>query len=422
MVDVFLCTFHIAEYLDFSIRLRILSLLPLVAAILFARSVWHRRASLARSLSVLELSATIIATHPALLALSLGLLFVFLAMTAPFLFIFVRLFLLGHFGGDSYNDKIWKTDAKARIMAWLTLGIWLWSWSVLRGIQRVTVAGVISHWYFHREEDGQEVEEGAAKLYDVDDDQEDDALPAPPPGTWHDEESSKRNPSHVDIVRASFVRATGPALGTVCLSALVLALARLGSVMAHTTSWINRKLSSQTRFPAILQPMAHVAALLAGVSTILQGFSDYALVYVGVTGDGFVVAARRSSRLVSRHNVKTIMEGEPILQPDEDILTDKAFFISGLIINLILDLTTLALCFLAGLAGFLFSAHNLHVPADAPLVGLLCALLPYWTLRLCADVLSNSADTLYLCFTIDEASGEQHCPKAAEAVSNFIPL
>lgn len=88
---------------------------------------------------------------------------------------------------------------------------------------------------------------------------------------------------------------------------------------------------------------------------------------------------------------------------------------SGLIINLILDLTTLALCFLAGLAGFLFSAHNLHVPADAPLVGLLCALLPYWTLRLCADVLSNSADALYLCFAIDEASGEQHCPKAAEA-------
>jgi hypothetical protein len=42
------------------------------------------------------------------------------------------------------------------------------------------------------------------------------------------------------------------------------------------------------------------------------------------------------------------------------------------------------------LVGFLFSAHQLHVPADAPLVGLLCALLPYWTLRLCADVLSNA--------------------------------
>lgn len=383
--------------------LRLLSLLPLLAAILFARSVWNRRASLARSLSVLELSATIIAQHPALLALSLGLLFVFLAITAPFLFIFVRLFLIGHFGSiaDPQSDKVWKTDSKARMMAWITLGAWLWSWSVLRGIQRVTVAGVISHWYFHRDEEILGNDE-AAKLYDVDDTQEDEGdLPGPAPGTWLDDEQvGNRGPSQIEIVRASFVRATGPAIGTICLSALVLAIARTGSTMASTTRWINRKLASQTRFPAILQPMAHMAAIMAGLSSILQGFSDFTLVYVGITGDSFAAAARRSTRLVSRHSVKTIME--------------------GLIINLILDLTTLALCFLAGLAGFLFSAHNLHVPADAPLVGLLCFLLPYWTLRLCADVLSNAADTLYLCFTIDEASGEQHCPKAAEAVSGHL--
>ena len=63
---------------------------------------------------------------------------------------------------------------------------------------------------------------------------------------------------------------------------------------------------------------------------------------------------------------------------------------AGLIIDLVLDLTAIALAFLCGIAGFLFSAHQLHVPADAPLVGLLCALVPYWTLRLCADVLSNA--------------------------------
>lgn len=291
--------------------LRIISLLPLIVAILFARSVWHRRASLARSLSVLELSATIIAQHPALLVLSLGLLLIFLAITAPLLFIFVRLFLLGHFGTstESYTDKIWKTDAKARAMAWLTLGVWLWSWSILRGVQRVTVAGVISHWYFHREQDTVDTEE-ATKLYDIDD-TEHEVVAGPAPGHWLDEEqTSKKGPSQIEIVRASFVRATGPALGTVCLSALVLALAKLGSVMASTTHWINRKLTAQTRFPAVLQPMAHFAAILAGISTLLQGFSDYALIYVGVTGDAFTAAARRSTRLVSRHSVKTITEGE----------------------------------------------------------------------------------------------------------------
>lgn len=173
----------------------------------------------------------------------------------------------------------------------------------------MTVAGVISHWYFHREQDAVDTEE-AAKLYDVDD-AETEAVAGPAPGHWLEEEqTSKRGPSQIDIVRASFVRATGPALGTVCLSALVLALAKLGSVMASTTHWINRELTAQTRFPTVLQPMAHVAAILAGVSTLLQGFSDYALIYVGVTGDNFTAAARRSTRLVSRHSVKTITEGE----------------------------------------------------------------------------------------------------------------
>lgn len=73
----------------------------------------------------------------------------------------------------------------------------------------------------------------------------------------------------------------------------------------------------------------------------------------------------------------------------------------GLLLSTILSLLTISLSFLAALAGFLFSAHQLHVPADAPLVGLLCGIVPYWTLRLAADVLKNGADTLYLCYAID---------------------
>jgi hypothetical protein len=91
---------------------------------------------------------------------------------------------------------------------------------------------------------------------------------------------------------------------------------------------------------------------------------------VGITGDGFWAAARKSAQLVGKRGMKGVME--------------------GLVLHLVLDLTAVALSFLTGVAGFLFSAHQLHVPADAPLVGLLCALLPYWTLRLCADVLTNA--------------------------------
>lgn len=371
--------------------LRILSIIPLTLAIYFARNIWKKRDSISRSLSVLELSASVVAKHPVLLLLSISTLVFFIAVSAPFLTIFTRLFLRGHYGEKGMPSDVWKTDSNARLMAWITLGAWSWTWLVLRGIQRVTVAGVVSHWYFHRDEDDQGQPDG--KLFDA---QEDDSLPGPAPGEWLGEEQlNMQAPSHIDIVRASFIRATGPALGTICMSAFMLSIARVGTWMAASARWAHRKLSASSRVPAFMQPLTYVVAMLAGVSALLQGLSDYALIYVGVTGDGFAAAARRSARLTGRQGVKSVME--------------------SLVINMLLDLTTLALCFLCGLAGFLISAHSLHVPADAPLVGLLCALMPYATLRLCADVLSNAADTLYLCFSIDQASGEQHCKQASEA-------
>lgn len=283
---------------------------PLIAAIFFARGVWKRRDALSRSLSVLELSAHVVTTHPSLLILSLAILAGFLLITAPFLSIFVRLFLRGHFGkAGSGGSNTWHTDGSARLMAWLTLGVWVWTWLVLRGIQRVTVAGVVSHWYFHRDE-----KSNGNIFYNGDeDDAVDDSLPGPAPGEWLGEEQSGAAlaPSHLAIVRASFVRATGPALGTICISALMLSVARVGMAIAASARWMHRKLSaSSSRFPVLLQPLTYVVALLAGISALLQGLSDYALIYVGVTGDGFMPAARRSSRLVSRHSVKSIMEGK----------------------------------------------------------------------------------------------------------------
>uniref|UniRef100_V5EG28 Protein PNS1 n=1 Tax=Kalmanozyma brasiliensis (strain GHG001) TaxID=1365824 RepID=V5EG28_KALBG len=264
--------------------LRVISIVPLALAVIFARMVWQRRKALSRSIAVLELSCNVVLQHPALLVLALASLGAFALITVPFLFLFTRLFLVGHFGRQVGDTMEWETDTKAAWLAWATLCAWLWTWAVLRGVQRVTVAGV---------------------------------------------------------------------------------------------------------------PLTHVVVLLAGLGAVLQGYSNLALVYVGVTGDGFWTAAKKSAQLVSRRGVQGVME--------------------GLVVNLVLDLTAIALSFLAGLVGFLFSAHQLHVPADAPLVGLLCALLPYWTLRLCADVLSNASDTLYLCYAIDHASNDEHCPKAAEA-------
>ncbi|SPO27628.1 uncharacterized protein UTRI_04336_B [Ustilago trichophora] len=405
--------------------LRIISIVPLALAILFARMVWQRRKALSRSIAVLELSCNVVLKHPALLVLALASLGAFVLVTIPFLFLFTRLFLVGHFGRQVGDSIEWKTDTKAAWLAWATLCAWLWTWAVLRGVQRVTVAGVVSHWYFHRIGEGEaqgtdgrvqaalppgagDVQAPSFDKRRADEDHTNDVVfdgdtiydePPAAPGSYpqpgaHGSARRHAAPDPTEVVRVSFARATGPAFGSICMSALILAIVKTMTLVAETA----RRISDATthrRVPKLLQPLTHVVGLLAGLGTVLQAYSDLALVYVGVTGDGFWTAAKKSAQLVSRRGVEGVME--------------------GLVINLVLDLTAIALSFLAGLMGFLFSAHQLHVPADAPLVGLLCGLLPYWTLRLCADVLSNASDTLYLCYAIDHASNDEHCPKAAEA-------
>lgn len=377
--------------------LRVISIVPLLLAILFARMVWQRRKALSRSIAVLELSCSVVLMHPALLVLALASLGGFALVTIPFLFLFTRLFLVGHFGRQVGDSTEWQTDTKAAFLAWATLCAWLWTWAVLRGAQRVTVAGVVSHWYFHRIGESEATsaggqagpetaassghpsfdkrradEDNANNVFFDGDSIYDETHAAPgsyPQGGSRATAGRHAVPDPTEVVRVSFARATGPALGSICMSALILAAVKILTLVAEVARRISDA-AAQRRVPKLLQPLTHVVGLLAGLGAVLQAYSDLALVYVGVTGDGFWTAARKSAQLVGRRGVQGVME--------------------GLVINLVLDLTAIALSFLAGLVGFLFSAHQLHVPADAPLVGLLCALLPYWTLRLCADVLSNA--------------------------------
>ncbi|PWN18319.1 hypothetical protein BCV69DRAFT_314839 [Microstroma glucosiphilum] len=419
--------------------LRLLSLFPLLCAIAFSRLLYLRRAQLDRSLSVLALSARIISAHPSLLILAVLQIFLFLALSIPFLTIFIRLFLLGHFYHPSAegSSDVWITDRKARLLAWFTLATWIWTWSALRGVMRVIVAATVSHWYFYgppsREEQEEDEESGPAagafakggRGVTEEEEEGDETGSASEDGTIADEEESEilglgglgeeedagpskapgafsrsspaeasraaktqesplahRNPTSANLVRSSFLRATGPSLGTILLSSLLLSLSTLLLILSSLSRLLASLLSSPSiPLPTIFHPLAHLAYLLSGVGNVLGEMSEYTLIYSGITGRGFWKSTRRCGRLVARRGVKGLME--------------------GLLISTILSLLSISLSFLAALAGFLFSAHQLHVPADAPLVGLMCGIVPYWVLRLSGDLLGDGADTLYLCYAID---------------------
>jgi hypothetical protein len=165
----------------FLYSLRLFALVPLILAGLSARSLYRRRFLLHEAVSVVTL-ATKLLLEPGqlpLLALSPAILLAFIIVSLPFFSLAFHLLLIGYFSQTSSGWE-WHVQPYA---VWLTFGslfVWFWTWCIARDVLRMCVASIMGAWYFleTRSEPG-------------------------------------------DEFKAAFYRATGPSLGTNCLSGLV---------------------------------------------------------------------------------------------------------------------------------------------------------------------------------------------------------
>ena len=85
--------------------------------------------------------------NPFLLALSPAVLLAMLLLSLPFITLVFRLLLVGYYT-DNTPRSAWHVAEWAHWAIAGTIGVWLWSWGVARGLLRVTCSGVIGAWYF----------------------------------------------------------------------------------------------------------------------------------------------------------------------------------------------------------------------------------------------------------------------------------
>jgi hypothetical protein len=95
-------------------------------------------------------------------------------------------------------------------------------------------------------------------------------------------------------IHAAVFRSTGPSLGTICLSALILTIIRLLTLF---TLFLDR-------IPAYIPPRAYflvngVRLAVGYLDGVTMALSKYALVYAGLTGDPFMPSARRAKALTA---------------------------------------------------------------------------------------------------------------------------
>lgn len=162
------------------------SLVPAVSAAIWIYLVWKGRSALRSSVDILEFSSRILTANSALVLVGLGCLVLVVFWTWAWLAMFTRVFL-----GGSFSSKLSRFVISSSSW-WLGVYfvlMYIWTLSVLSGVQRATTGATVSQWYFHR-----------------------NVQPAP---------------SSNEVVWAALHHATTTIFGSVCLSTLLALAVRL---------------------------------------------------------------------------------------------------------------------------------------------------------------------------------------------------
>ncbi|CAG8980460.1 hypothetical protein HYALB_00012052 [Hymenoscyphus albidus] len=167
--------------------MRWLSFIPSIFAVIWLYTLIKGRHSLHKAIGILEFAARILAANTALLGFGFATLGAIVAWTWLWLGMFTRIFLGGHQKDTSLTGFI--IDASSWWLGAYFVLMYIWTLSIINGIQRSTTAATVSQWYFHR---------NAAPVL-----------------------------ASRDVVSAALTHATTTLFGTICLSTLLALLIRL---------------------------------------------------------------------------------------------------------------------------------------------------------------------------------------------------
>ncbi|KAF9184810.1 hypothetical protein BGZ51_003122 [Haplosporangium sp. Z 767] len=226
--------------------------------------------------SFTRLACEILKDNPDMFFVSFGLMVVHVVFTAIWLVFFARVFLLGHVE-QAVGSKSWVLEDNFYPIAAYLIFIYMWTSAVLSNIQRVTLANVVSKWYFH---------------------------------------SSKiTEPALVNALTASF--------GSICLGALFIAIVQFTVFALRNTA---KKLKGHS-FPLFV----FIATCCRVIQSLVENFNNYTLIYVGITGESLFAAARSASKIFHRNLLWGLLSGEELTH----FLTKLILFINSALLSLL---------------------------------------------------------------------------------------
>lgn len=350
--------------------MRWLSFVPAIVAGIWTWNVIQSRHSLAKSISILEFSTRILTASPYLVALGFATLGLVVVFSWTWMLMFERIFLSGHWVGAKkfilYANSWW-------LGAFFVLQF-LWSLGVIAGVQRATTAATVSQWYFHR-------------------------LAVP-------------QPTSRDVVKASYLHATGALFGTVCLSTFLSLLVRLPLII----------------LPGRLAGLLNVCAYWIIPTSLATLTNPLTLTYAAIHSHPLGIAARGLAQLnfVSRTNPSNTL-GTRQFNPTNG---SGSALLPYRLSKLLLQATRWIMSFALGFGGWVRAAHNIQFEGAgagikgslyAYVVGMIAGTIGFAVLGAVENVVGAVVDAAVICWASESAGGRgeaKFCREAGELFGN----
>ncbi|KAH8593224.1 hypothetical protein B0O99DRAFT_653381 [Bisporella sp. PMI_857] len=345
--------------------MRWLSFIPGIFALIWLYTVYKGRQSLTKAIGILEFASRILAANPSLLGLGFATLGTVVVWTWMWLGMFTRVFLGGELSSSVTKFVI---DATSWWLGVYFVLMYIWTLSVISGIQRSTTAATVSQWYFHR-----------------------NIIPTP---------------TSRDVVTAAFIHAITTLLGTICFSTLLALLIRLPLLVLP-----KRLVGVIAIFAYSLIP-APIAALT----------NPLTLTYAAIHSQSLHPSARGLSMMTFLNPQAPTTTLTP--RSFSSRAHQTAPLLPYRLAKLLLHATRFIMAMALGFGGWVATARQLNIgmlggvgirgSAYAYVVGLVASFIGWGVLGAMEGVLSGIVDASVVCYGSERgmAGGNAYCTEA----------
>ncbi|KAK3386959.1 hypothetical protein B0H63DRAFT_412106 [Podospora didyma] len=339
--------------------------IPAISAVLWLYLVFKGRHALKSAIEILEFSTRILTANSLLVLVGMACLGVVVLWTWVWLLMFTRVFL-----GGSMSSRLsgFIISASSWWLGIYFVLMYIWTLSVISGIQRATTAATVSQWYFHR-----------------------NAVPPTSPR---------------QIVSAAMGHSVTTIFGTISLSTLLALAIRLPLLILPQRA---ANLISMFAYSFIPTPIAALTNPLT-------------LTYAAIHSTTLAVSARGLSQMdfLSPQRPTTTLTPAALSAGNNRYSPLLPYRLA----KLILHATRFIMATALGFAGWVMTAHQLSVDgslglkgsAYAYVVGLVASFIGWGILGAMEGILSGIVDAIIICYgseTRMASGGGGYCMEAA---------